>query len=112
MSCQSLMITKESYGNLKEYWDYQRLLEYNKELLRHRLSQMQGNVFTQFGALNTTDMFDDIWINIESKDLEEPYKGWIPQNEDYRFEWEGEPDRNAKIPERKGRPVILRAKRD
>ena len=35
MSCQALMISKQSYTDLKEYWDYQRLLEYNKEKLKN-----------------------------------------------------------------------------
>ena len=31
------MITEKDYLNLKEMWDYQRMLEYNKELLRTRI---------------------------------------------------------------------------
>ena len=37
MSSQALMITKTDYEDKKEYWDYQRLLEFNKEALKHRL---------------------------------------------------------------------------
>ena len=37
MSCQALMISKKSYSDLKEYWDYQRLLEYNREKLKDKL---------------------------------------------------------------------------
>ena len=32
-----MAISKQSYIDLKEYWDYQRLLEYNRELLKERL---------------------------------------------------------------------------
>ena len=44
------------------------------------------------------------------KELEEPFKGWIPQDEKYRFEWEGDPNAPRMIEPRKGRPVVLRAK--
>lgn len=108
----SMAISKESYKNLKEYWDYQRLLEYNRELLKARLKQMQGSVFSQFGEIDTGDMYDRIWTNIKSEDLEKPSATWIPEDTNYRFEWEGEPDNTIKLPKPKsGRPVILRAKR-
>ena len=29
-----MSITKQSYKDLKEYWDFQRKIEYNKERLR------------------------------------------------------------------------------
>ena len=32
--------------------------------------------------------FNDIWINIETADLETPPIGWIPKDKKYRFEWE------------------------
>ena len=111
MSCQAQMIDKESYKDLKEYWDYQRLLEYNRELLKARLDQMKGSVFTQLGEVDTSEMYDRIWTNIKSEDLEKPPAAWIPENTDYRFKWEGEPDKTIKLPKPKsGRPVVLRAK--
>ena len=103
-------ITKESYNNLKEYWDYQRLIEFNKEALKMKLDNLQGKVLTPMGELNTGEMFDDIWAKVDSKEFEEPFKGWIPQDEKYRFEWEGDPNAPKMIAPRKGRPVVLRAK--
>ena len=32
------MIRSEDYRNLKAYWDYQRLIEYNREILKDQLS--------------------------------------------------------------------------
>ena len=75
MSCQALMISKQSYIDLKEYWDYQRLLEYNKEKLKDKLQRVEGKVFSQFGPVKTDD-------------LETPPIGWIPKDKKYRFEWE------------------------
>ena len=65
-----MAISKEDYFNLKEYWDYQRLLQYNRELLKQRLAKMQGSVFTQLGPMNTSDMYDKIWTDIRDEDLE------------------------------------------
>ena len=39
-----MAISKQSYTDLKEYWDYQRLLEYNRELLQQRLSKVNETV--------------------------------------------------------------------
>ena len=88
MSRQTLMITKKAYTDLKEYWDYQRLLEYNREKLKDKLKVIQGKVFNQYGPLNTDAMFDDIWTNVESHDLDKPPVGWIPKDKKLRFEWE------------------------
>ena len=104
-------ITKKSYEDLKEYWDYQRKLEYNREKLKASLDSMEGRVFTERGMLSTESMFDHIWTNIGNEDLETPVVDWIPKDEKYRFEWEGEPDNVKKLPKSKpGRPVVLRAK--
>ena len=88
MSDQALMISKQSYKDLKEYWDYQRLLEYNREKIKNKLERVEGRVFSQFGPVSTDKLFDDIWTNVESSDLETPPVGWIPKNKDLRFEWE------------------------
>ena len=107
----TMPITKTDYEDKKEYWDYQRLIEFNKESLKHKLDKMQGRVFSQFGEMNTGEFFDDIWAKVDSKEFEEPFKGWIPQDEKYRFEWEGDPNAPKMIAPRKGRPVVLRAKK-
>ena len=88
-----MAISKKSYKELKEYWDYQRLLEYNRELLRHRLKNVQKTVFSQYGEVDTTNMFYNIWDKIKSSDYEKPSKEWIPKNEKYRFEWENKSDK-------------------
>ena len=84
----SMAISKQSYTDLKEYWDYQRLLEYNRELLKQRLSKVNDTVYAQFGYVNTDSMYDKIWNDIRHEDLETPVVGWVPKNEKYRFEWD------------------------
>jgi|SRR5210317_2236520 len=85
----SMAISKESYKDLKEYWDYQRLVEYNKELLKKRLVETKIKVFSQVGMdVEPEDVFDNIWNRMTADDFEVPSKDWIPLNEKYRFEWE------------------------
>ena len=83
-----MAISKEDYFNLKEYWDYQRLLQYNRELLKQRLAKMQGSVFTQLGPMNTSELYDNIWVDIRDEDLEPIPTGWVSEDEKYRFEGE------------------------
>ena len=53
-----MSITKQSYTDLKEYWDFQRKIEYNKERLRALTKEMEGRVYSQFGMLNEKELFD------------------------------------------------------
>ena len=39
-----MAISKADYEDKKAYWDYQRLLEFNRELLKQRLSKMENSV--------------------------------------------------------------------
>jgi len=98
------MITKEQYSNLKEYWDYQRLIEYNKELLKSSLEEIKQREFIP-NNISTDDMFEHVWVKVKESDYETPPKSWIPKDLKYRFEWEDEPKDT-----KKGRPVVLRAK--
>ena len=105
------MITKKDYENLKEYWDYQRKVEYNKEVVFNMADSFEGRVYNDFGAVNLNDMKDLLWTRVKPEDYENPRKGWVPLNENYRFEWEGEanmPDFEIETP--KGDKIALKAK--
>ena len=111
------MITKKSYEDLKEYWDYQRKIAYNKEMVFMMANSFEGRVYNDFGMVNLDDMKDILWTRVKPEDYEEPRKGWVPEDPKLRFEWEGP----AFMPKfktyeddmlKRGRPVILRAKRD
>ena len=106
-----MSITKESYADLKEYWDFQRKIEYNKEKLRLMSKEMHGKVYNQMGMMSEQELFDSIWTKLPQEAYETPAPTWIPENEDYRFEWEGEPNNQKAIPYNKpGRKVVLRAR--
>ena len=110
------MITKKSYKDLKEYWDYQRKIAYNKETVFNMANQFEGRVYNDFGMVSLDQMKELLWTRVKPEDYEEPRKGWVPEDPKLRFEWEGNanyPKWDWELPKtRSGRQVVLRAKRD
>ena len=108
------MITKESYKDLKEYWDYQRKIAYNKEMVFMMADNFEGRVYNDFGMVSIDEMKHLLWLRVKPEDYEEPRKGWVPEDPKLRFEWEG-PAHMPKIFDftglKSGRPVVLRAKK-
>ena len=105
------MITKKDYEDLKEYWDYQRKVQYNKEIVHNMAEQFENRVYNDFGVVDLKEMKDLLWTRVKSEDYEEPRKGWVPEEPSLRFEWEGPAKMpKFKLEKPKGKPVVLRAK--
>lgn len=108
----SMAITKDQYKDLKEYWDYQRKVQYNKEIVHNMADQFEGRVYNDFGMVDLTQLKELLWSRVKTEDYEEPRKGWVPEDPKLRFEHEG----SAHMPKfefekpKKGRPVVLKAK--
>ena len=65
-------------------WDYQRMLEYNKEQLMNKISSLLDNTF--ISDVTEEEMFEVFWNKIKERDkFEEPPKAWIPKNEKLRL---------------------------
>lgn len=78
------MISKSSYVEMKEYWDYQRKIEYNREQLLDQLQDVHDDLDS-----DTIDrMFDDIWNYQDPEDYDDPPRGWIPKNKQFQIEGE------------------------
>ena len=84
-----MAITKESYKNLKEYWDYQRKVQYNKEVVLRMADKFEGRVYNDFGMVSLDEMKNLLWTRVKSEHYEEPKKGWVPEDPKLRFEDEG-----------------------
>ena len=108
------MITKKSYEDLKEYWDYQRKIAYNKEMVFMMADSFDGRVYNDFGMVSLDQMKELLWTRVDPSHYEEPKDSYVPADPKYRFEWEG-PAHMPKILDlsgtRSGRPVVLRAKK-
>ena len=84
-----MAISKQSYKLYKEYWDYQRKVEYNREVVHHMAERFEGRVYNDFGMLHINEMKELLWTRVNHKDYEEPKQGYVPADPKYRFEWEG-----------------------
>jgi len=85
-----MTITKKSYEDLKEYWDYQRKVEYNKEMVHHMADRFEGRVHGDFGMIHIDEVKSVLWTKVNSNDYENPKPGYVPANPKLRFEWEGD----------------------
>tara|TARA_B100000214_G_C23970660_1_gene629949 strand:+ start:119 stop:484 length:366 start_codon:yes stop_codon:yes gene_type:complete len=106
-----MSINQTEYKELKEYWDFQRKIEYNREKVQLMVQKTVGRVYNEFGMMSEQELFDGIWSKLPQDAYEEPTKDWIPQNEKYRLWYEPAPG-PAQIEYKKktGRPVVLRSK--
>ena len=86
-----MAISKKSYEELKEYWDYQRKIEYNKEMVHFMAEKFKGRVYNDFGMVHIDEMKDLLWTRIDLKiNMKNQKKVMYQQIQRYRFEWEGE----------------------
>jgi len=83
-----MAILKKDYDKMPEYWDYQRKVEYNKEKVYEICLKFEGRVFDESGMINNRDMKDLLWTKVPENEYEDPPKDWVPENDNYKFEWE------------------------
>ena len=72
------MIDPEEYDRLKEYYDFQRKKEYNREQLQTAIDEMEGRI-------GLTMSFDEIWSRLQEKDLQEAPNNWVPKDPKWRI---------------------------
>ena len=78
-------ITESDYKKYREYWDYQRKVEYNKEKVYHMAEKFDGRMVTEFGAVPLNELQSMMWSKINPRDYDDPPKGYIPENPNYRL---------------------------
>jgi len=105
----TMPITSAQYKDMKEYWDYQRKVQYNREVIYNIADQMKNKAYNEFGPMSIEEVKKHLWDRVETDDYEDPPKGWIPEDDKLRFDWEPDP-KDKRLPPPKGRPVILKAK--
>jgi hypothetical protein len=69
-----MVISKQEYKRLKEYYDFQRKKQYNREQLMYEAGD--------------NDFFDEMWSKFEEKDYKDPPSVWIPRDKKWRIEGE------------------------
>ena len=74
-----MAVSKEEYKKLKEYFDFQRKVEYNKEKLRKAVEVMLDE---------PEILFNDIWSRMKEDEMIEAPKDWVPQDDKLKIEGE------------------------
>ena len=79
---------KDEYNNKKEYYDYQRKVEYNKEQIEKATERFNGRVFNQH-AVTLTDLSENLWDKIyHQKNTKNHLKSWYSKDEKWQIEGE------------------------
>ena len=76
-----MAIDPVEYENLKEYYDFQRKKEYNREQLQTAIAEMEGRIGLSMS-------FDEIWSRLEEKDYQETPNNWVPRDSKWRIQGE------------------------
>ena len=104
-------LTKIEYTDLKEYYDYQRKIQYNRERVEKIAETYDGRIaMPEYGMLTEKEIFDIMWNKVKPSDYDDPPKDWIPSDDKLRFEWELDPKTEKQLPKPKGKKVIVAAK--
>ena len=60
------MISKKEYKELKAYWDYQRKIEFNREVMRDEIESAEESYHIEL--LDKEELFDYMWAEIDPED--------------------------------------------
>ena len=64
-------MNEKEYKDKKSYYDYQRLVQYNREIIQLALTEEHK------------DMFDQVWSNLPFESYETPPVNWRPADKKY-----------------------------
>ena len=81
------MISQEQYQSLKEYYDWQRIIEYNREEAYAKAERIVEGMKEQNVELDVDRVFEELWNDTDPEEYEYPVPdNWIPKNRDYQIE--------------------------
>ena len=103
----SMSIQPKEYKDLKEYWDYQWKIQYNKEQVYAMATKFEGRTFNDLGPVAIDEVKTMLWDRIRPDEYEEPPEEWVPKDEKYRLWSEDQLDTTKLSPN--ARKVVLRA---
>ena len=81
------MISQDQYSQLKEYYDWQRIIEYNKEQTYHKAESIVEGLREQGADIDIDKVFEELWNETGQDEYEYPVPdNWIPKNIDLQIE--------------------------
>ena len=75
-----MTISKEEYNELKPYWDFQRKKEYNRELLRGAIEEIETRT-----GLSLQSSFDEMWSMVKEGEYQDAPNNWVPKDDTWRI---------------------------
>ena len=102
-----MAIQPKEYNDLKEYYDYQRKIAYNKEQIYAMAERFEGRTYNDFGPVHIDEVKSMLWNRIKPEEYEEPPEDWVPTDPKLRLWHEDKLDIKQLSP--KARKVVLRA---
>ena len=90
MSLNNNMISRKDYMEQKPYWDYQRMIEFNRE----KVLKGCTHIINYFGEtedgfmLEEGALFEKLWNEITPEDYDKPDSNWVPKDNRLRIEGE------------------------
>ena len=86
----AMPISEKDYYDLKEYWDFQRIREYNYEKLCEVCNNISNN-FVFSNGKHGDELVEHLWNKIDPSEFEKPPKDWVPKDKKLRLWNEGSP---------------------
>ena len=83
-----MTIQPKEYNDLKEYWDYQRKIQYNKEQIYAMAERFEGRTYNDFGPVHIDEVKAMLWDRIKPDEYEDPPEDWVPQDPKYKLWYE------------------------
>ena len=56
-----MSIQQKEYNDLKEYWDYQRKIQYNKEQIFAMANRFEGRTYNDLGPVHIDEVKKMLW---------------------------------------------------
>ena len=77
-----MTISEENYLDLKEYWDHQRLIQYNREMIQKHVARLYKDSYII--DYTEEELFNHFWQRIDEKRFDKPPRTWVPKDTNLR----------------------------
>ena len=75
-----MTIDPVEYEELKEYYDFQRKKEYNREILKEAIEEIEKKT-----GLSLQTSFDELWSKVYEIDYQDAPNNWVPKDDTWRI---------------------------
>ena len=75
-----MAIDPVEYEELKEYYDFQRKKEYNREILKEAIEEIEKKT-----GLSLPTSFDELWNKVYEVDYQDAPNNWVPKDDTWRI---------------------------